>query len=108
MGDLASTPAASNRKRLPFRIKMEPRLQVPPKWFPAAVSAGAIVVALVFGGILISLVGGDPFKSYAHIARALLWQPGRLFGYHRQSHPADPGRPGLFGRIPDEIMEYWR
>ena len=70
MGDLASTPTASNRKRLPFRIKMEPRLQVPPKWFPAAVSAGAIVVALVFGGILISLVGGDPFKSYAHIARA--------------------------------------
>jgi general nucleoside transport system permease protein len=70
MGDIASTPAASSRKRLPFRIKMEPRLQEPPKWFPAAVSAGAIVVALVFGGILISLVGGDPFKSYAHIARA--------------------------------------
>jgi len=43
---------------------------VPPKWFPAAVSAGAILVALVFGGILIALVGGDPFKSYAHIARA--------------------------------------
>ena len=70
MGDIASTPAASSRKRLPLRIKLEPRLEVPPKWFPAAVSAGAILVALVFGGILIALVGGDPFKSYAHIARA--------------------------------------
>ncbi len=49
---------------------MEPRLQEPPKWFPAAVSVGAIVVALVIGGILIALVGGDPFRSYAHIARA--------------------------------------
>jgi len=53
-----------------FRIKLEPRLQEPPRWYPVAVSVGAIILALILGGIVIALSGGDPFRSYAHIARA--------------------------------------
>jgi simple sugar transport system permease protein len=53
-----------------FRIKLEPRLQEPPRWYPVAVSLGAILIALILGGIVIAFAGGDPFLSYAHIARA--------------------------------------
>jgi simple sugar transport system permease protein len=51
-------------------VVIEPRLAVPPPWYPAAISLGAIIVALFLGGIVIALAGGDPVKSYAHIARA--------------------------------------
>ncbi len=53
-----------------FRVKLEPRLQEPPRWYPVVVSLGAIMLALFLGGILIAFAGGDPFRSYAHIARA--------------------------------------
>jgi ABC-type uncharacterized transport system permease subunit len=60
----------AQKTRLPFRIQLEPRLEEPPRWFPAAVSLGAILIALVIGGILLALAGGNPFASYAHIAQA--------------------------------------
>jgi general nucleoside transport system permease protein len=53
-----------------FRLKLEPRLQEPPRWYPVAVSLGAILIALILGGVVIAFAGGDPFLSYAHIARA--------------------------------------
>ncbi len=49
---------------------MEPRLNEPPRWYPFAVSLGAIVIALFLGGIVIALAGGDPWRSYVHIANA--------------------------------------
>jgi len=55
---------------LPYMIQIEPRLTEPPRWYPWAVSGAAIVVALIIGGVLIAIVGGNPFASYAHIARA--------------------------------------
>ncbi|NOY97599.1 MAG: ABC transporter permease [Chloroflexi bacterium] len=58
------------RRRFPFSVRLEPRLNEPPRWYPAAISFGAIVVALFLGGILISLAGGDPLRSYIHIAKA--------------------------------------
>ena len=68
MSDATVSPAP--RKGLPFRIQFEPRLDQPPRWYPVLVSLGAIIVALILGGILIAFSGGDPFRSYAHIARA--------------------------------------
>jgi ABC-type uncharacterized transport system permease subunit len=64
------TEATLTKRRASWRIKIEPRLDQPPVWYPAAVSIGAIIVALILGGIVIASVGGDPFLSYAHIARA--------------------------------------
>ena len=66
------------KQRSSFRIKFEPRIEEPPKWYPAAVSVGAFIVALIIGGIVISFAGGDPFASYAHIARASFGNIGVL------------------------------
>jgi simple sugar transport system permease protein len=70
-------PVLSKRRAL-YRIQIEPRLDESPAWFPAAVSFGAIIVALIIGGVLIAIAGGDPFLSYAHIARASLGGTGVL------------------------------
>lgn len=64
-----SDPVAQ-KKKFPYRIQIEQRLTEVPRWFPAAISIGAIVVALLFGAIVIVFAGGDPWRSYAHIARA--------------------------------------
>lgn len=56
--------------RIPFRLRVEPRLEEPPKWYPLVISLGAIVLGLILGGVILAIAGGDPFASYAHIARA--------------------------------------
>ena len=61
-----------------FRIKLEPRLAEPPRWYPVAVSLLAILIALILGGIVIAFAGGDPLRSYAHIARASFGNLGVL------------------------------
>jgi len=66
----SSVPAFKSKRRFPFHLKLEPRLSEPPAWYPAAVSLGAIIVALFLGGILITVAGGDALRSYAHIAQA--------------------------------------
>ena len=58
------------RPFFPYRLVMEPRLEVVPRWMPLLVSLGAIAVALILGGIVLVLVGGNPFAAYAHIASA--------------------------------------
>jgi len=70
MAEITSKSETPGRKRFPYRIRLEPRLQEPPRWYPFLVSLGAIVIALILGGILISVAGGDPLRSYAHIAEA--------------------------------------
>lgn len=66
----SSIYALKSKRRFLFRIHIEPRLSAPPAWYPAAVSLGAIVAALILGGILIAFAGGDPIRSYLHIAKA--------------------------------------
>jgi ABC-type uncharacterized transport system permease subunit len=66
----ATTTDVKQRSLLPFTIRFEPRLKEPPRWYPPLVSLGAIVVALILGGLVIAQSGGDPFRSYAHIARS--------------------------------------
>ena len=72
MHETKSTSAKSPNRRtiVPYRIKVEPRITEPPKWFPGFISFIAIVIALILGGIIIALAGGDPIKSYAHIGKA--------------------------------------
>jgi ABC-type uncharacterized transport system permease subunit len=63
-------PMAGGRPRLPFQVRIESRIEEVPRWLPLVVSLGAIFVALVLGGVVLVLVGGDPFLIYSHIARA--------------------------------------
>ena len=64
------TETTTPHKKFPYRLQVEPRLDTPPGWFPAAISLGAVVMALVLGGIIIAMIGGDPFAIYAHIAKS--------------------------------------
>ena len=75
---MTETTSTLPKRRAAYRIKIEPRLDQPPAWFPAAVSIGAIIIALILGGVVIASVGGNPFLSYAHIARASFGDIGVL------------------------------
>ena len=66
------------RPRASLRVRVEPRLEEPPGWYPAAVSLIAILIALIIGGIIIQLAGGDPIRSYVHIAEASFGSLGVL------------------------------
>ena len=71
----ASTPRS---RRFPFRVQFEPRLSEPPRWYPLVVSLGAVIIALIVGGVLIAVAGGDPIRSYIHIAEASFGSIGVL------------------------------
>ncbi len=58
------------RSFFPYRLVMEPRMEVVPRWMPPLISVGAVIVALILGGIVLVLVGGNPLATYAHIAVA--------------------------------------
>lgn len=70
MSEQAPPLRLAPRRGLPFTIRFEKRIQEPPRWYPLAITLGAILFALTIGGVVIALVGGDPFRSYVHIARA--------------------------------------
>lgn len=74
---MTTVPAAPARALLPFRVQLERRLEVP-RWLPPVTTLGAIVVALIISGAIILLVGGDPIRSYAHIAGAAFGSVGVL------------------------------
>jgi simple sugar transport system permease protein len=74
-----TTPSASQKRmRFPFRVQIEQRIDLPSRLYQFLVSFLALIVALILGGILISMAGGDPFRSYAHIARASFGSTGVL------------------------------
>jgi len=77
MSDSTAAPS-SHRWRFPIRINLEPRLKEPPTWYPILITLIALVVALVMGGIMIAFVGGDPIRSYLHIAQASFGNIGVL------------------------------
>jgi simple sugar transport system permease protein len=75
---MTESTSTLTKRRTSYRIKIEPRLDQPPAWYPTAVSIGAIIIALILGGMVIASVGGNPFLSYAHIARASFGDIGVL------------------------------
>ncbi len=78
MSESAPVPVPKRRRFFPYRLRLEPRLKEPPAWYPVVLSVGAIVVALVIGGLVIAVAGGNPFASYAHIAQASFGSIGVL------------------------------
>jgi general nucleoside transport system permease protein len=47
-----------------------------PRWLSPAVSVGAVLLALVLGGIVIQMGGGNPVESYIHIFKAAFGDVG--------------------------------
>jgi len=65
-------------KRVGWRIKLEPRLEEPSARQTLTVTLGAVIVALILGGVVIAIVGGNPFLTYIYIARASFGNLGVL------------------------------
>src|SRR3990170_4863224 len=47
---------------LPFKLIIEKRSEDFPKWLPVATSVGAVLVAFIFSGIVLKIVGGQPLR----------------------------------------------
>jgi simple sugar transport system permease protein len=75
---MADGTLATIRERLPFSFSVEPRMNIGGRWFPILISLLATLVALILGGILIAIVGGDPIKTYQHIAQVAFGDLGGL------------------------------
>jgi len=74
---MTSSSTASGRLAMPFGVQFERRLEIP-RWLPLVTTLGAIVVALAISGAIIVLVGGDPIRSYLHIAQSAFGSVGVL------------------------------
>lgn len=48
--------------RTPFTLQIEKRSEDYPKWMPLLTSLGAVVVAFIFSGIVLKMVGGEPLR----------------------------------------------
>ena len=59
----------------PVSITLEPRLTTS-RWLSPALTAGALVVALVISGIILAIVGADPIRVYVHILGSSLGSVG--------------------------------
>ncbi len=66
---------ANERSRFPWRVRIEPRMNVP-RAMPALTSILALVVALIIGGFVIKIAGGEPLRAYGHIVRAAFGSVG--------------------------------
>jgi simple sugar transport system permease protein len=66
-----------SRASSPFELRLERRLDVP-RWLPLAATLGAVAMALIIGGVIIALVGGDPIRAYVHIVGAAFGSVGVL------------------------------
>ena len=72
-----SAPTTARRHLLPFTIRLERRLETR-RGLGAALTIGAVVVALLISAVLIWMMGGDPVNAYAHIVRSSLGSVGVL------------------------------
>lgn len=58
-----------SRFSLQGTFRFEPRMEQP-GWLSALISLGAVALALVIGGIVLLLVGGNPLRAYAFMLKA--------------------------------------
>jgi simple sugar transport system permease protein len=77
MSNTTATPDFLQR-RLPITLQIEPRLRGTSRWLPIWTSIVAVIVALILGGILIAIVGGDPFATYGHIVNVAFGSLGGI------------------------------
>ena len=78
MTDTAQPNPSSKNKIFPYRIKFEPRMDQPSRGYQYLISFLALIVAFILGAIVIYLAGGDPIRSYIHIAKASFGNLGVL------------------------------
>jgi len=57
---------------------VEPRISDVPRWMAPLISLGALLLALLLGGIVLAGVGGNPLLTYMHMVRAAFGDLGVL------------------------------
>ncbi len=65
----STTNKSASRWRIPFRIKIENRVDNPPRWLTPVLSIFAVIFALLIGALVIWIGGGKPWAVYSHIAK---------------------------------------
>lgn len=66
MAQVGLPTTRSRSFRLPYRIKLEPRLETP-RWLPWATTLGSVVFALLVTAVVLWSVNADPIKSFRAI-----------------------------------------
>ncbi len=64
--------------KLPVQITLEKRTEAIPRWMPLLISIGAILVAFIISGIILALIGGNPFQVYRYFFNAAFGSWGAL------------------------------
>ena len=73
-----SRDESASRRLIPFRIKIENRVEDPPGWLSPVLSIVAVIIALLIGALVIWIAGGRPWAAYTHIAKYSLGSVGVL------------------------------
>lgn len=55
-----NTPTRKRSFSLPYALVIEKRVEDAPRWLPAAISIGSVIVAFLIAGIILRLIGGRP------------------------------------------------
>jgi len=77
MADI-SVKESAPKWQFPFKIKIENRIENPPRWLSPVLSLAAVIIALLIGAVVIKIAGGDPWAAYVHIAKFSLGSVGVL------------------------------
>ena len=77
MADI-SVKESTPKWKFPFKIKIENRIDNPPRWLSPVLSLAAVAIALLIGAVVIWIAGGDPWAAYSHIAKYSLGSWGVL------------------------------
>ena len=64
--------------KLPIQFTLEKRTEDIPRWMPIVISLGAILVAFIISGVILALIGGNPFQVYKYFFNAAFGSWGAL------------------------------
>jgi ABC-type uncharacterized transport system permease subunit len=73
---IAEPPRASLSARIPVRL--ERRLSAQPRWQAALVPFGSLMLAFVIVGVLLAIVGNNPFSALSQVVRAAVTGHGSI------------------------------
>jgi ABC-type uncharacterized transport system permease subunit len=80
-------PGIKRRALVPYRMRIEPRMEIP-RWLPALLAAGAVILGLILGAIVLRLAGEpNPIRAYMRIAGALFGSWGGISDVLVQATP---------------------
>ena len=101
--------SVAQKKTFPYRIQIEPRLNEPPALVSSCCFAWRDCRGLDLGRHRdCHSPAAIPCAPMRILPRLPLASLGVLLRYHRQGHADHSGRPGLFDRLPHEVVEHWR